>query len=190
MAKALLIVDVQPTFCEGGELPVEGGNRVASRIAALLGSPLNDYDLVVTSQDWHIDPAEHFSDEPDWIDTWPPHGLANTANAELHPTLVAGLEHAHRAVASVKKGQYAAAYSAFEGVDETGRPLDEILKAAGVSEIDVCGIAESHCVKSSSLDALRLGYTVHLLTELTVPVTAEQGAAARSEIEANGGVLI
>jgi nicotinamidase/pyrazinamidase len=190
MAKALLIVDVQPTFCEGGELPVAGGNTVAGRVAALLGSPLNDYDVVATSQDWHIDPAEHFSDNPDWVDTWPPHGLADTDNAAIHPVVAAALAGLEQPAVAVKKGQYAAAYSAFEGVDEAGSTLEQILRARGVDELDVCGIAESHCVRSTSLDALRLGFRVNLLTELTVPVTEEQGAAARSEIEAAGGTLV
>ena len=125
--RALIIVDVQPTFCEGGALPVTGGNAVAERIAAYLSSHRGDYDLVVTTQDWHIDPGEHFSSEPDFIDTWPVHGVADSAEAQLHPALN-GLE----ADAAVKKGQYAAAYSGFEGVDEDGRTLADILSAAGI----------------------------------------------------------
>src|SRR5689334_3436408 len=143
MAKALLIVDVQPTFCEGGELPVEGGNDVAERVAHLVTERADDYDLIVTSQDWHIDPAEHFSDQPDFVDTWPPHGLAGTSNAELHPAVAAVLADRANTV-TIKKGQHAAAYSAFEGTDETGRTADAILRESGIDEVDVCGIAESH----------------------------------------------
>ena len=164
--RALIVVDVQPTFCEGGALAVAGGNAVAERIATHLSSHRGDYDLVVTTQDWHIDPGEHFSSEPDFIDTWPVHGVADSAEAQLHPAL-SGLD----ADAAVKKGQYAAAYSGFEGVDEDGRTLADILGAAGIEAVDVVGLAESHCVKDTALDAVRQGYRVRVLTDLTEPVS-------------------
>jgi nicotinamidase/pyrazinamidase len=188
MGRALLIVDVQPTFCEGGELPVAGGNLVAERIAGYLAERRADYTVVATSQDWHSDPGNHFSDNPDFQHSWPPHGVVGTANAELHPSLVLALG-AHGPDVAVKKGLYSAAYSAFEGHDEHGRPLIEALAEAGIDGVDVCGIAESHCVRETALDALGSGLTVRLLTDLTVPVTAEGGAAARAAIEAAGGEL-
>jgi nicotinamidase/pyrazinamidase len=188
MTRALLIVDVQPTFCEDGELPVDGGNETAFAIAEYVTIHRPDYALTVTSQDWHIDLADHFSDQPDYVDTWPPHGLAGTANAELHPALIAALGE-DGGDATIKKGQHAAAYSAFDGTDGGGRRLLEVLAGAGVDSIDVCGIAESHCVRASALDALAAGLTVRLLTDLTVPVTPESGAAAREAIAAAGGVL-
>jgi nicotinamidase/pyrazinamidase len=188
MTRALLIVDVQPTFCEGGELPVAGGNLVAERIADYLAGQRGAYALVVTSQDWHSDPGTHFSDNPDFLHSWPPHGVAGSVNAELHPSLVRALGD-RGADASVKKGLYSAAYSAFEGHDADGRPLIEVLTAAGIDTVDVCGIAESHCVRATALDALGSGLTVRLLTDLTVPVSPESGAAARAAIEAAGGEL-
>jgi nicotinamidase/pyrazinamidase len=189
VTRALLIVDVQPTFCEDGELPVPGGNEVAFRIAEHVLAHRGDYRQTITSQDWHIDPADHFSDHPDFVDTWPPHGLADTANAALHPALLAALGETGPDVA-VRKGQHAAAYSAFEGVDEAGTSLLDRLRAAGVDQLDVCGIAESHCVRSSALDALRFGLSVRLLTKLTVPVTPESGQSAREAIAAAGGELV
>jgi nicotinamidase/pyrazinamidase len=188
MGRALLIVDVQPTFCEGGELPVAGGNLVAERIAGYLAERRADYTLVATSQDWHSDPGHHFSDDPDFQHSWPPHGVVGTANAELHPSLVLALGEQGPDVA-VKKGLHSAAYSAFEGHDEHGRPLIEALAEAGIDEVDVCGIAESHCVRETALDALGSGLAIRLLTDLTVPVTAAGGAAARAAIEAAGGEL-
>ena len=179
--RALIVVDVQPTFCEGGALAVAGGNAVAERIATHLSSHRGDYDLVVTTQDWHIDPGEHFSSEPDFIDTWPVHGVADSAEAQLHPAL-SGLD----ADAAVKKGQYAAAYSGFEGVDEDGRTLADILGAAGIEAVDVVGLAESHCVKDTALDAARQGYRVRVLTDLTEPVSPELGRAARDDMRAAG----
>ena len=188
MGRALLVVDVQPTFCEGGELPVDGGNLVAERIAGYLAEHRGDYALVATSQDWHSDPGTHFSDNPDYQHSWPRHGVVGTANAELHPSLVFALGERGPDV-SVKKGLYSAAYSAFEGHDEQGRPLIEALAAAGIDAVDVCGIAESHCVRETALDAIGSGLSVRLLTDLTVPVTPAAGAEARAAIEAAGGEL-
>ncbi len=180
-SRALIIVDVQPTFCEGGALAVAGGNAVAARVAAYAAAHREDYRLVVTTQDWHIDPGPHFSDTPDFVDTWPPHGVAGTAQAELHPAL-AGL----RPDARVKKGQYSAAYSGFEGVTDDGADLDRILAGAGIEALDVVGLAESHCVKDTALDGRRRGYAVRVLTDLTEPVSPELGEAARAEMRAAG----
>lgn len=183
--RALLVVDVQPTFCEGGALPVAGGNATAEAIARFAASHRDRYALVVTTQDWHVDPGHHFSETPDYVDTWPPHGVAGTAEAELHPAL-AGLQPD----ASVRKGAYAAAYSGFEGVDEDGRTLATILQDAHITDVDVVGIAESHCVRATTLDALDLGLGARVLTDLTVPVTAELGAAARTEMAQAGAELV
>ena len=180
-SRALIIVDVQPTFCEGGALAVAGGNAVAVRVAAYAAAHREDYRLVVTTQDWHIDPGPHFSDTPDFVDTWPPHGVAGTAQAELHPAL-AGLHPDAR----VKKGHYSAAYSGFEGVADDGADLDRILAGAGIEALDVVGLAESHCVKDTALDGRRRGYAVRVLTDLTEPVSPELGEAARAEMRAAG----
>lgn len=181
MRRALLVVDVQPTFCEGGALAVEGGNAVAAAIADYAAAHRSEYRLVATTQDWHVEPGGHFSPHPDFVDTWPPHGVAGTPEAELHPAL-ADLDPD----VSVKKGAYAAAYSGFEGVDAAGVPLRALLEAAGIEAVDVVGIAESHCVKQTALDARTLGLRTRVLTDLTVPVTPEQGEAARAAMRAAG----
>lgn len=179
--RALLVVDVQPTFCEGGALGVEGGHAVAAAVARHAREHRADYGLVVTTQDWHVDPGDHFSDTPDYVDTWPPHGVAGTPEAELHPDL-ADLDPD----VSVKKGEYAAAYSGFEGTTGDGRDLATVLREAGVTDVDVVGIAESHCVLRTALDAVDVGLRTRVLTDLTVPVTPEQGAAARAAMAAAG----
>ena len=183
--RALLVVDVQPTFCEGGALPVAGGNAVARAIAEHAAARRDEYALVVTTQDWHIDPGAHFSVTPDFVDSWPPHGVAGTPEAELHPAL-ADL----RPDVSVRKGRYAAAYSGFEGVDDAGRDLATVLREATVTHVDVVGIAESHCVRATALDALALGLRTRVLTDLTVPVTPEMGEQARVEMVAGGAELV
>lgn len=189
--RALIVVDVQPTFCEGGALAVEGGNDVARRIAEFVAERGDEYALRVTTQDWHVDPGSHFSDTPDFVDTWPPHGVAGTAEAELHPA-IAGLAFD----AGVKKGEYSAAYSGFEGVEGVGdeaagsRSLEQILRDAGVAAVDVVGIAESHCVKETAIDAKRLGFDVRVFSDLTVPVSEDLGAAAREAMAAAGVVQV
>jgi nicotinamidase/pyrazinamidase len=186
--RALIVVDVQPTFCEGGALAVAGGNAVAGAIARYAAAHRDRYALVATTQDWHVDPGAHFATppaEPDFVDTWPPHGVAGTAEAELHPALAELAPDI-----SVRKGQHAAAYSGFEGVDAEGRDLATLLGAAGITDADVVGIAESHCVRATALDALTAGLRVRVLTDLTVPVTPEQGVSARAEMAAAGAVLV
>lgn len=181
MKKALIVVDVQPTFCEGGALGVEGGNAVAQRIAEFIDAHRDDYHLLITTQDWHIEPGEHFSDNPDFVDTWPPHGVAGTAEAELHPAL-GDVQADH----GIKKGQYEAAYSGFEGKDDEGQTLAEILHGSEISQVDVVGIAESHCVLQTSLDAVDEGMRVRVFSDLTVPVTEDQGVKAREHMAAAG----
>ncbi len=182
---ALLVVDVQPTFCEGGALPVEGGNAVAVRVADLLAGE-HGYDLVVTTQDWHIDPGDHFSDEPDFVDTWPPHGVAGTVEAELHPALYPVVDQID---ASVRKGMHAAAYSGFEGIDDDGRTLDEMLAAAGVTHVDVVGLAFDHCVRATAVDAAANGYATSVLDDLAASVAPETEAAARTQL-ADAGITV
>ena len=179
--RALVVVDVQPTFCEGGELATEGANEVAHRVAAYVAAHRDRYTTVVTTQDWHIDPGEHFSDTPDFIDSWPPHGIAGSPNAELHAAL-AGLHPDVR----LKKGQYSHGYSGFDGADDHGRSLATVLSEADVAAVDVVGLVESHCVKHTALDARRAGLQARVLTDLTIPVSAAQGEAAEQELRAAG----
>lgn len=185
MSRALIVTDVQPTFCEGGALPVAGGNACAERIARFIDRHAGDYDVIATSQDWHIEPGDHFSDDPDFVDTWPPHGVAGTAEAELHPAL-AGLQPD----VVIKKGQYQAAYSSFDGSTSEGVTLEEALRDAGITFVDVVGLTESHCVAQTALDAERAGFATRVLLDLTEPVTPELGAQARDEMRAAGIDLV
>lgn len=179
--RALIIVDVQPTFCEGGALGVEGGNAVAERIADFVTDNADEYDFIVTTQDWHVEPGTHFSDAPDFVDTWPAHGVAGTPEAELHEAIASlPLDE------SVKKGEYEAAYSGFEGKNKNGDSLETLLRQAEVTSIDIVGIAESHCVRDTALDALRAGWPVRVFSDLTVPVSEELGEAARAEMDEAG----
>ena len=179
--RALIVVDVQPTFCEGGELATEGANEIAHRVAAYTAAHRDRYLTVLTTQDWHIDPGEHFSETPDFVDSWPPHGIAGTPNAELHPALADLAPDAR-----LKKGQYSHGYSGFDGADEHGRTLATILSEGEVTAVDVVGLVESHCVKHTALDARRAGLSARVLTDLTIPVSQAQGEDAEKELTAAG----
>ncbi len=183
MTRALLVVDVQPDFCEGGALAVTGGNAVATAIADHLGAAA--YDLVVTSQDWHRpsgDNGGHFATVPDYRDTWPAHCIADTPGARLHPALAAALAAVDTPIVHVRKGQGAPAYSAFEGVTDDGEPLAGVLERAGVRDLDVVGIATDHCVRASALDGIRHGLDTTILAGLHAGVAADSTVAALADL--------
>ncbi len=175
---ALVVVDVQNDFCEGGSLAVAGGARVAERIHEEL---LGRYPVIVATRDWHIDPGAHFSDTPDFVDSWPVHCRARTEGAQFHPAL-----RLPPRVPVFSKGAYSAAYSGFEGHDADGASLAEWLSAHGVSSVDVVGIATDHCVRATALDARRAGLTVRVLADYTAGVAAASTEAALAEFAAAG----
>ena len=182
--RALVIVDVQNDFCEGGPVPVRGGAHVASAINDYLGGKPG-YDHVVATADCHVDPGDHFSDHPDFSSSWPPHCVAGSAGADFHPDLDTGpIENVFR------KGESAAAYSGFEGVDEDGTPLLEWLRRRGVDQVDIVGIATDHCVRRTAEDAARAGLTTRVLVDLTAAVAADSAATALEEMRAAGVELV
>ncbi|ORV85965.1 nicotinamidase [Mycobacterium interjectum] len=182
--RALVIVDVQNDFCEGGSVPVRGGAQVASAISDYLaGKP--GYDHVVATADCHVDPGDHFADRPDFSSSWPPHCVAGSAGADFHPGLDTGpIETVFR------KGASAAAYSGFEGVDDDGTPLLEWLRRRGVDQVDVVGLATDHCVRRTAEDAARAGLTTRVLLDLTAAVAADSGAAALEGMRTVGVELV
>ena len=111
MSRALIIVDVQNDFCEGGSLAVEGGAALAGAISEYVDAHHGQFDHIVATQDWHVDPGAHFSEDPDFVDSWPKHCVAGTRGAELHPDLDTEYIQAY-----FRKGQFTAAYSGFEGL--------------------------------------------------------------------------
>lgn len=162
--RALIIVDVQNDFCEGGSLEVTGGAAVARGINDLLAGT-HGYDHVVATKDFHIDPGDHFSDRPDYVDSWPPHCVVGSDGVQFHPDLdVTPIE------AVFRKGQYSAAYSGFEGADDDGTTLADWLGERGVDAVDVVGIATDYCVKATAADAAAAGLTTRVLLDLTAGV--------------------
>jgi nicotinamidase/pyrazinamidase len=190
MARALVIVDVQNDFTEGGALGVTGGAAVAAAITEHLRAHPDDYDVVIASRDWHDpdnDNGGHFAvdAEPDFVTTWPRHCMAGTDGAEYHPDIDTGLIDIH-----VRKGQGVPAYSIFEGTTDDGRRLVTALDELGVTDVDVVGIATDYCVLASARDALAAGRRVRVLSDLVAGVAPETSAAALRDLAAAGAEVV
>jgi nicotinamidase/pyrazinamidase len=179
--RALIIVDVQNDFCEGGSLPVGGGAAVAAGISSLLASGDHGYDHVVATKDYHVDPGSHFAAEPDYAESWPAHCVAGTAGSEFHPNLATGPIEA-----IFRKGEHAAAYSGFEGADEDGKSLADWLRERRVTEVDVVGIATDYCVRATAADSAANGFGTRVLLGLTAGVAPQTTREAISALESAG----
>jgi nicotinamidase/pyrazinamidase len=185
MTRALIVVDVQNDFCEGGSLAVSGGAGVAAGISAYLAEHRRDYAHVVATRDYHVDPGGHFAERPDFVDTWPPHCVVGTDGAAFHPNLeTAAVEQVF------SKGEYAAAYSGFEGATEDGTRLSSWLRSAGVTSVDLVGIATDHCVRATAVDAAREGFDTRVLLDLTAGVAAATTEDALEQLRSSGVALV
>ena len=197
MGRALVLVDIQNDFCEGGSLGVEGGGAVAARaadrvLADRVGCDLADreYDAVVATVDWHHDPGQHWATdgEPNFSTTWPVHCAAGTPGADFHAAFVPALDQLDEVF---RKGMTNAAYSGFEGVAAgDGRSgLAEWLRRRGITDLDVGGIATDHCVRATVLDALREGFSVRVLPDTIAGVAPKSTEAAEAEMRSAGARL-
>lgn len=204
MSKALIIVDVQNDFCAGGSLATERGAEVAALISEFVENHHGDYEAIVATQDWHVDPGTHFSENPDFKDSWPVHCKAETKGAELHEDLDTDYIEAY-----FRKGEFEAAYSGFEGLlapedtvmtgeREAGAPvkddtpklsLDDWLAERDITDVDVVGIATDYCVKATALDAVDAGYETRVLLDLTAPVDEDSLDDVSDELE-DAGVTV
>lgn len=206
MTRALIIVDVQKDFCEGGSLAVDGGAQVAADISDHIDEQAGSYDYIVATQDWHIDPGAHFSETPDFVDSWPVHCVADTRGSDFHRDLdTEGID------AVFRKGQFEAAYSGFEGVkapddevptgetklgggpvetDEDPLTLDDWLRDHDVDDVVIAGLATDYCVRATALDALQAGYSVTVLAGLTRGVHEDRSEDALDELESAGAELV
>ena len=182
--RALIIVDVQNDFCEGGSLAVAGGAEVAAGISVALASPNRRWHSVVATKDFHVDPGAHFSAAPDYVDSWPPHCVVGTPGTDFHPDLATD-----RIQAVFTKGEHEAAYSGFQGHSgETG--LADWLRDHDVSEVDVVGIATDHCVRATALDAVKAGFATTVLLDLTAGVARPTVDRALTELREAGVELV
>lgn len=178
-------MDVQNDFCEGGSLAIAGGAEVARAISGYLASPEGGgYAHIVATQDHHVDPVGHFAADPDFVDTWPTHCVADTPGADFHPALDTG-----QIEAVFRKGARSAAYSGFEGADEYGMPLAAWLRERDVTEVDIAGLATDHCVRATATDAATAGFATRVLLSLTAGVAADTVEAALAEMRTAGAEL-
>ena len=182
MKRALIVVDVQNDFCEGGSLPVEGGAQVAHDIAEILHHWVNrdpkapDYAHVVATKDHHVDPGGHWSKDPDYAESWPVHCRVGTDGEAFHPNL-----DPQPFDAIFLKGDRAAAWSGFEGRTSTGTGLADWLREHEVTHVDVCGLATDYSVKATALDAAAAGLRTRVLPRLcagTAPASTEDALVA------------
>lgn len=194
LANALIVVDVQNDFCPGGSLAVDHGDEVASRIHTFIREHNDEYKTIVATKDWHPDAGfafAHFSETPDYVDTWPVHCVQNTYGARFHPNLVAvendiDPPEAHEIPFDLifYKGQNDAAYSGFEGVTAEGHHdlfesqtnaigLEAYLKMREIGHVDVVGLATDYCVKATAMDAAKLGFDTSVLTTMCAGVARE-----------------
>ncbi len=187
MTTALIVVDVQNDFCEGGSLPVQGGRAVAVRVAELMRT--RRYDAVAATRDHHVDPGAHFSDTPDFVESWPAHCVAGTVGAQFAP----GLD-ASRFDAVFYKGAREAAYSGFEGTTSpepgAGESLARWLRARDVTDVDVVGLATDYCVAATALDAVHEGFRTRVLLHCTAGVAAGTTAQAEQRMREAGVELV
>jgi nicotinamidase/pyrazinamidase len=195
LTRALILVDVQNDFCEGGSLAVAGGTEVARRISAHVLRHGDEYAAIVATADWHDDPGAHFAEHPDYVDSWPVHCRIGTDGALFHPAAEPAFEHVE---AIFRKGRHEAAYSGFEGFTTEGDArvaLADWLRDRAVEQVDVVGIATDHCVRATALDAAEEGFETTVLLHLTAGVARETTDAAlatmrAAEIELVGEPLV
>ncbi|GAA2030200.1 isochorismatase family protein [Yaniella flava] len=208
---ALIIVDIQQDFCEGGTLAVEGGAQTAALVTEYINQCGHKFDVIATTRDWHIDPGPHFSQTPDFENTWPVHCVAGTQGAELHEDL-----DTESVVAEFLKGQYNDGYSGFDAVlgepdmirsqdgmagpygataaaaaasDDNAITLDDWLREHDVEQITIVGLATDHCVRATAVDACDAGYEVKVVTNLTAGVSEATIDAGLDEMEDVGVML-
>jgi nicotinamidase/pyrazinamidase len=189
MRNALLVVDLQNDFVEGGALPVPGGTQVVAHVARHVRHFRSEYTFVVATRDLHEDPPDHFSEKPDYINTWPPHGVKGTTGAVLC-TPISNLVREKIIQVVVDKGRHAAAVSAFEAVDPRGHLLVDVLREQRIDHIDICGLITEYCIRASALDARKHEFQVRILVNLCGAASPEAAQRAFEDMKAAGCQLM
>jgi nicotinamidase/pyrazinamidase len=184
---ALIVVDVQNDFADpAGSLSVADGTTLIPRINREIETARNNGAIVAATQDWHPPSTPHFAKDGG---IWPVHCVADTWGAELHPDLVIP-DDALRVRKGTKGEDGYSAFTMRDPVDGETTPteLEGLLRAKGVERVVLMGLATDYCIKATALDARRLGFETHVLTDACAPVNLKPGDGARAidELEAAG----
>lgn len=193
----LIVVDVQNDFCDGGSLAVEGGSKCAEKIAEHLDKFGDNYDGIAFTKDWHSPRGNnnaHFSDEPNYVDSWPRHCVAGTYGAEFHSYVKQSYDRLSAPKQIFLKGFDKADYSGFQGnyhvwddnsFSVVSTPLITWVNKFRSSRFFIVGIAGDYCVKETALDGVYNGLVnTEILPEYVVSVGGEKATAiAVEEVE-------
>ena len=172
---ALLVVDMQNDFCEGGALAVAGGAALVPGINAEIAAARAAGALVVASRDWH--PIDHVSFAHRG-GPWPAHCVQDSEGAAFHPDLALDADTLRVSKATAFDTD---AYSAFDG---TG--LGGYLREKGIQRVIVCGLALDVCVRATVLAACEEGFQTLLLETLSAAVDPEAVTECRQAFEDAG----
>ncbi|GGY81263.1 isochorismatase family protein [Marinobacter zhanjiangensis] len=173
---ALLLVDIQNDFCEGGALAVPDSESIFSTVNHWITLAQERGWPVVATRDWH--PLEHCSFESRG-GPWPEHCVQDTHGADFHPHMLLPPD-----TVRVSKGTAfeTDAYSAFDGTE-----LDKYLNRHNIQKLVVAGLALDVCVQATVRDARKLGFEVDLLVDGTRAVDRDEGSKVLESL-AGGGV--
>ncbi len=176
MGEALIVVDMQRDFMPGGALPVPEGDSIIPIIQECIKLFSKRGALIVATRDWH--PPDHVSFKENG-GPWPRHCVRNTSGAEFVVDLPEDAVIISKATEPDKE-----AYSGFENTK-----LAEVLRERGIKKIYVCGVATEYCVRATAMDALKLGFEVHLLTDAVKGINPEDEKRAMAELKKSGAVM-
>ena len=181
--KALLVVDLQNDFCPGGALGVPEGDQIIPKVNNYVKLFLKKKFPVFVSRDWHPKDTKHFKQAGG---PWPPHCIQNTEGSKFHPDF-----DIPKDAIILSKGTNPAldGYSVFEARDLKNRSFIEILNSMGIDEIYIAGIATDYCIKMTSIDALKEGFVVHVLTDAIKGVDKNDSELSIKEIVSKNGKL-
>ncbi len=187
--RALVLVDIQNDFLPGGALAVPEGDAVVPVANALMAG--QRWDRIVATQDLHpaghgsfasAHPGRHpfelgeLSGQPQVL--WPDHCVAGTPGADF----ASGLNTA-RVDRVFPKGTDPRidSYSGFYDNDHrSSTGLGEWLRAEGVTDLFILGLATDYCVAATARDALTLGFHVTVLEDGCRAVEMRPGDGARA----------
>ncbi|MFN3876790.1 MAG: bifunctional nicotinamidase/pyrazinamidase [Brevundimonas sp.] len=190
---ALLVIDPQNDFCEGGALAVAGG----AEIMPLINRLAERFDRVVVTQDWHTpDQISFASNHPGAAPftevevaygpqmLWPDHCIQGSPGADFHPEVAPTVQ---KALAVIRKGYNPAvdSYSGFfENDHRTPTGLGGLLRQLGVTRVFLAGLAFDYCVRFTAEDAVRQGFEAVVISDASRAIAPQTQAAARDSFRA------